>query len=198
MRALLLMGVVAFVGCKSPSEAIIEAATGGKVDIKEGKVSFQGKDGSVTTVTDDGKGGGRVVVTNDKGETATVDAQEGQMRIKSKDGVAEWGTGKLPEGFPLPMLDGAAIQTSTKNSSEKGDAFHVIATSKDEPAAIADFYAKALKDKGFEKIDRSEHNMGGTSMVTLAARKKDQAAAVTVMREEGKDESMVTIAWGPK
>lgn len=193
MRALLVLAVATMFACKSPEERILEAATGGKVDIEDGEVTIEGEDGTVTLKTH-GEGG-KVTITTGKGEKATIDGEAGAMRVVSEDGVAEWGTGELPEGFPLPLMDDAEILTSSSSENDGKKDFHVIAKVDAAPKAVGDFYASELKAKGLKKVRRSQHSMGAGAMVTLSGRNKKHEVAVTAVREKKGDETVVTLVW---
>ncbi len=197
MRSVWVLVIATTFACKSPEELIVEAATGGKVDVEDGKVTIEGEDGEVVTMKSDGEGG-KVTITNEKGETATIDGDEGTMRVVSKDGVAEFGTGKLPEGFPLELIAGAQVVTASKSSEGKGDSFHVMAHVDKEPAQVADFYATALEGEGFKKIKRTEHSMGEGAMVTLNGRKKKVNVAVTAVTEKKSEKTMLTVVWSAR
>jgi hypothetical protein len=196
MRALWVVAVAATFACKSPEERIIEAATGGKVDIEKGKITIEGEDGRMTVKTDDE--GGKLTVTNEKGEKATLDGKTGTMRVVSEDGVAEWGTGKLPEDFPLSLLDDAEVMTSSRTEEGGKKSFHVMAKVDATPKEVADFYAGELKAKGLKKVKRAEHSMGAGAMVTLSGRNKKLNVAVSAVRENAGDETVVTLAWSER
>ena len=194
MRCLSLVVLVVLFACKSPQEMVLEAATGGKVDIKDGKITVKGEDGQTVVVKGD-ESKGSVTITNDKGETATISGDDGTMRVVSEKGVTELGTGKLPEGFPLPLFAGAKVVTSSSSTEGKVPTFHLVAEVDAGPKAVADFYAKALDEKGFKKVQRTEHQMGAGAMATLAAKQKGLDVAVTVLKQEDQGKTMLTIAW---
>jgi hypothetical protein len=198
MRFALVLVIATTFSCKSPEEMIIEAATGGAVDIENGKVTIKGEDGEVVTMNSDGEGG-KVTITNEKGEKATIDGKDGTMRVVSKDGVAEFGTGKLPEDFPLELIDGATVVTSSSSNEDDKKSFHVMAHVDKAPKAVADFYADKLKAEGFKKVKRTEHNMGDGAMITLNGRKgKKVNVAVTAVREKKSDKTMLTVVWNQR
>jgi len=188
-KILFVAFVVSAFACKSPGEAIAEAvaeaaaeaATGGKVDIKDGKITVKGEDGEVATITTDKEGEeGSVRITNNKGETA------------------QFGVGAtLPEGFPLPLIDGAKIVSSTKSEGEEAT-FHIIAEVNKSPKDIADFYVEELKNKGFNKVQRTAHDMGTGSMVSLTTNKEKTQVAVTIVHENKEEKSVMTIMWTAK
>jgi hypothetical protein len=95
-------------------------------------------------------------------------------------------------------MAGLKIESSSHNRNDKGEAFQVLASSDADPLAIADYFAKALKDKGFDKVQRSEQKAGDTAMVALSVNDKSVNIGVTVMRDATTKKSAVTIAWNPK
>ena len=72
MRLVLVLAIATTFACKSPEEMIMEAATGGNVDIDNGKVTIKGEDGEVVTM-DSNKEGGKLTITNEKGEKAKME-----------------------------------------------------------------------------------------------------------------------------
>jgi hypothetical protein len=198
MRLALALVIATTFACKSPEEMIVEAATGGKVDIEKGKVTIKGEDGEVVTMNSDEEGG-KVTITNEKGEKATIDGKDGTMRVVSDDGVAEFGTGKLPEDFPLELIDGAKVVTSSSSNEGDKQSFHVMAHVDKAPKEVADFYAEKLEAAGFKKVKRTEHSMGNGAMITLNGRKgKKLTAAVTAVREKEGDKTMLTVVWSAR
>ena len=183
-------------GCKCMGETLIETATGGKVKIDGSKVTVTNERGEVATLTAEGKDGkGTIVVTNEKGEKATLTGDEKGVRIQSKDGAAEFGTGKVPEGFPLPVIDGAQVASGTRHETPKGVGFSLMASSDKDPTTIADFYQRALKEKGFTVERVQNPSMAG--MVVLNGKQKKLAANCTVMRETADKPSSFILSWQP-
>ncbi len=194
MRRCAFLVLLAAVGCKSPQDMILEAATGGQVDIKEGKITVKGEDGK-TVVVQGNEAQGSLTITDEKGETATISGKDGSLRVVSDKGVTEIGGAKIPEGFPLPLIDGAKVVTSSSSTTGKAPVYHLVAEVDGAPKAVADFYAQALADKGLAKVQRTEHQMGAGAMVTLTAKQKGLEVAVTVIKQEDKGKTMLTIAW---
>ena len=201
MRYLLPLMLMVFSGCDNPAESMIEAATGGKVKIDGETVTIEGEDGEkITTNLEKGKDGKvTTTVTNEKGETAKWSADGKKMTVETAEGKAEWGAAKVPEGFPLPVIDDAKIITAaTSNQKKKGTMYHVSLMVKKEAKAVGDFYESALKKEGL-KVKRTEHKMAEASMVMLNGRKgKKVQSTVHVSGREGTDEVTVMINWTQK
>lgn len=179
--------IISFSSCSACSpgewaaEKLIEKATGISVDEKDGSVTFRSKDGELTVSDKDGEA---VLVAKGKdGETLRVGGAEG----------------KLPEGFPLPVADGAKVENSV--SKGKGAERHFVVTLSSPAAAtgrIADFYERELKRKGLE-VERSNFEVDGALSVSMTGRGEgDVSAAVTIFANQGDDNALISVSWEQK
>ncbi|MBI3179847.1 MAG: hypothetical protein HYZ27_09320, partial [Deltaproteobacteria bacterium] len=82
------------------------------------------------------------------------------------------------------------------SSQGKGAQFHVTLKANENAVAVADFYEKALKDKGLA-VQRSEHKMNADMMTTLVGKKDKTEATVTAMQKSG-EATTVMVNWVSK
>lgn len=193
MRHTLLLLLLVFSGCKCMGEKLLETATGGQVKLDGNTLTVKNEKGETVTMTGNE---GKLTVTNDKGETATVEGNEQGVRIVGKEGTAEFGTGKVPEGFPLKVIDGAKVESGMKSQGAKGEVFTLMATVAKESAAIADFYEADLKAKGF-KIERVQ-NPAMANLIVLSGKKPAVTASITITREAPDKPAALMISWNPE
>ena len=194
MRIFATLLLICFSGCKCMGEKLLETATGGQVKVDGNSLTIKNEKGETATFSGEGKDGkGTLVVKNEKGETSTVVSDDKGLKVQSKDGTAEFGTGKIPDGFPLPLIDGATVQSGIHNKTAKGDSFTLMASVTKDTAAIADFYAKELKTKGF-KVEKVQ-NPAMANMVIVNGKKAKLSANCTVMRETPEKPASLMISW---
>ena len=159
------------------TEVALEAATGEEVDI----------DGKTVTVKD--AEGNTVKTTRD---------EDGKVVIEGKDGRAVIGGTEIPENFPLPVMDGLKAETSMSGDQEGKQQFMVAFSTDLEVKAVADFYEKALKEKGL-KVRRVQMSDKGKEAIMLAGEKKPKTeAAVYIGRDAGKEKTKLSIQWTSK
>ena len=94
--------------------------------------------GAAVTIDAHGEGGesGRLTITK-KGE-------EGETQL------LEYGLPGVPEGFPkdFPVYEGADV-TGGRMTGADGEAYMLTLTTEDDVAAVAEYYKKALPEKGY-------------------------------------------------
>jgi hypothetical protein len=122
------------------------------------------------------------------GGKAKGDMSGDKVTIKGEDGefvMAGSSDGKLPDDFPkdVPVYEGAKIRQTI--SAGKGKS--VTMSTKAAASAIADFYAKAMKDGGWKE----EMTMRQETMTMLSYSKEDRQTSVMV--NDSGDERMVTL-----
>ncbi|MEE8409897.1 MAG: hypothetical protein V3T05_09845, partial [Myxococcota bacterium] len=173
----------------------------GKVKIDGKTVTIEGKDGEKITANLEKGEDGKITttVTNKKGEVAKWTADGKKMTMETAEGTAEWGAAKIPDGFPLPVIDGAKIVSAASSTlKKKGTMYHVALTVKKAANEVADFYETALEKEGLS-VQRTEHKMAEANMVMLNGRKGEKVhAAVNISGRPGKDEVTVMINWTQK
>ena len=136
----LLAGWLALVcGCEQAEEKATEAASGGQVQVQSDgdKMVIRTEEGEAVIDRE----GGKMVVTTPEGETATVTMGQDAARFEGKDGTLTIGGGKVPDGFPLPVMPGAQVVQSahSKKPEGGGDSFQVTMTTKSKLADAAGF-----------------------------------------------------------
>ena len=163
MRSNLALSVFALsftFGCST--ESLIETASGGKVKIDESgkQVTIQTDKGAVNIQGEEG----RAVFTGPGGEKMTV-----------TDGK------EIPKDFPLPIIDGGVVTTAAEMKEDTGVMYNLGLETDKQPSEVADFYSKALSDKGL-KVNRNDMKTDDGTAVILNA----QDGATKVMVQAGR------------
>ena len=134
-------------------------------------------------------------IERSSGGKAQVDLGEGSMKVKTKDGTAEWGSNKLPADWATdaPIYPGASIQFSGSSNPTTGQPGAVaILETKDSNTQVLEYYKKELAAQGWKIVANFET---GTS-ATIAASKGDRNIGITSATSEGK--TVITVAVGKK
>lgn len=181
---LAIVSLVFFASCSacSPSEwaaeKLIEKATGISVDEKAGTVTFKSKEGEFTL--------------SDKGEEAVI-------AIKGKDGEeVRIGSSekKLPQGFPLRLIDGATIASSMSVGKGKNESFIVtLEAPANSHERIAEYYERELRSKGVE-VERTRFEVEGNVSISLTGNGDDGVtSSVSVWSDSEASKTVATISW---
>lgn len=186
MRTIALLSGLALVGltgcenaAESMAESMVEAASGGEVEIdRDGKkVRIKTDEGEVTTeVNEDGETA-RAVVTGPDGEKATFTSGK-----------------EVPADFPLPILEGAEVMSSTQMKQNGGAMYNVTIKTDQEPAQAADFYVEALKAKGL-KTKRNELETDENLTIMVNGQSKTHQVMVNAARKGGDEKTTVLLHW---
>ncbi len=145
-------------------------------DIKNGKFSMEGSDGSKVNV---GEGG--VQVTDEKGQTTTI-----------AGGV---GTSNLPDW--LPIYPGATAQSSFSATGANGGAVTMLETTDSADQALA-FYEGKLKDAGFT-VEKNAYQVNNqTAGGTVTAKDGGDKGEVTVLVGAQGGKTSITITHSNK
>ncbi len=167
--ALVLAGaLLALTGC-GLAEKAVEKATEKAVEKATG-VSVDSKGGSVTLKGKDG-------------ETLTIDAESG---------------GKLPEGFPFQLYPGAKVNSSSRMTADGKASYVVEIGFKGEAAPVADFYEKAISEKGIEDMSRTESESNGTVDIFLTGDSETEGGFITITVDTKTEEGTASFIWGAK
>jgi hypothetical protein len=176
--------------CQKAGEAALSAATGGALDMKDGKMTITNEKGEKVVVTTDGKGdSGKLEITGPKGEkvvmtgegkagTVTMTGPDGQkVNLVAGDNVA------VPAECPLKLTAGFSAVTAQGGTDGKGKkTCMVMAKGAGAPADVAADYERQLKGLGYE-VKRSEMKMDQMESVQLAGTKGDSTLNVNVMKD---------------
>jgi len=135
-----------------------------------------------------------VVVKTPDG-TATIDADNETTRIQTKDGTMTFGGGEVPEGFPLSLMPQSQVEHSAHMTQPDGsEVFQVTSTVAGEVKAVADYYEKALKEKGVA-VTRTDQSYDGSKSVMLLGESDDAEVNALVLKESGETQTSATITW---
>ncbi|MCB9743698.1 MAG: hypothetical protein H6740_13950 [Alphaproteobacteria bacterium] len=130
--------------------------------------------------------GAEDVELDDDGASFRIETADGKLELNSKDGQA-------PEGFPLAIYPGAAINGSMKSAAEGKDGFFVLLTTTDSPKQVLEFYEKELKSKDMGEVTRTDINSDGKQAYMLAAEGGAMTAAIAIGEDDGKTNAMITL-----
>ena len=130
------------------------------------------------------------IKVDNKGETVTVTNKDGEkLTLSGQDG-------KLPEGFPLPLMKGAAVGSATKMSTNDKVAYSVEITYTIPHKEVGDFYEQALKDLGI-KVERTDVTSDDDVTIMLVG-SSDKHEAWIMVNGQGEKGGSVTVMWGDK
>ena len=151
---------------------------------KDAKVDIK-KDGSVSTQ-----------VTNEKGETTTMNIQggggSGTFSTTSPQGTTTIGEGaKVPDGFPkdVPVYAGAKVMASITNN-ENGGMFSLNLETTEPLAKVSEYYKKEMAAQGWKTEQTTE--MGGDSPMNMYNYTKAETS-VMVMAVGEKDKTTIAL-----
>jgi hypothetical protein len=142
------------------------------IETPQGKVTVQEKEG-------------KIEVKNEKEDVTVVgDENQGQVKIKTRDGEStiSYNKNKLPDNFPkdIPVYSPAQVQMT--QVMENGKNVMASLNTEDDPGKIMQFYKKAFSQAGWEV--KGEMNMGNTSL--LQGEKGERELNVTINRDQEK------------
>jgi len=142
------------------------------IETPQGKVTVKEKEG-------------KFEVKNEKEDVTVVgDENQGQVKIKTKDGesIISYNKNRLPDNFPkdIPVYSPAQVQMT--QVMENGKNVMASLSTEDDPGKIIQFYKKAFSQAGWEV--KAEMNMGSTSL--LQGEKGEKELNVTVNRDQEK------------
>ncbi len=145
-------------------------------DIKNGKFSMEGSDGSKVNFGD-----GKVEVTDEKGETTTI--------------AGGTGTSNLPDW--LPAYPGATASSSFSATGASGGAVTMFESTDSADEALA-FYEEKLKDAGFtvEKNAYAVNNQ--TAGGTVSGKNGGDKGEVTVLVGAQGGKTSITVTHSTK
>ena len=189
----LLAGLVVICGCEKAEEKTIEAASGGQVQVESDgdRMVIRTEEGEAVIDRD----GGKMVVTTPEGETATVTMGQDAARFEGKDGTFTIGGGKVPDGFPLPVMPGAqVVQSAHSTKPEGGESFQVAMTTTSKLADAATFYKKAMEDEGLS-VERRDMQMGQAAQAHLMGKSGTTRAVVIIGSAADAETTTVSISW---
>lgn len=169
------LGLVLLAGCGA--KTVAETATGVQVD-QEGDTTTITTDEGQTTYSADGN---NVTITNDKGETLTMTTEEG----------------KVPDGFPLPVLPGSKVTTGMRADSNGKISYTVEFQMSGDIQEAAAVYEKELKDRGLT-VSRTDVSDDTQVTVMLMADSEKESGWVSFTGEKGSRDFTIGVLLGDK
>lgn len=143
-----------------------------------------------------------------EGETVTIETEDGRKtlvqhdgdasRIQMPDGTVTVGRNSLPAGFPLPVAPGTEVKSSSHfNPPDKDEMFQITTEIAAPVDKIAEFYEKAMKDKGLE-VSRLEQKSDRETLIVLTGKSDKVEAMVSTTRESKAARTAVVVHWSQK
>ncbi|OGQ24568.1 MAG: hypothetical protein A2138_16390 [Deltaproteobacteria bacterium RBG_16_71_12] len=176
----LAVALIVPTGCKKAIEsaegAAIAAASGGKAKLTA--------DGNIEVKTDEGTA--KIELSGDKG-VATI---TGQNADGTKFNAAFGADAKVPDGFPLPVMDGIKVMQGVVGDKNGKKSYAIMGTIAKPAKEVADFYDAAMKKAGLT-VTRSEANLGGMVMLSLSGEGGGHKMGLVV--QEAKGQTNVTF-----
>ena len=128
-----------------------------------------------------------------------ADANDEETTISLGDFEASMGE-KVPEGFPLPVYEGTIVTMGQRvdlGASEMFTLYFEIPAA--DPVEVADFYDKALRDKGLEVERQASENIGFAGQKIVNLKVQDGTFLVTSMIASDEEGGIGgTLSWrGP-
>jgi len=104
--------------------------------------------------------------------------------------------GKLPDGFPLPLIKGGKVGSATKITTNNKDGYSVELTYSGTHKEAADFYQKALKDLDIE-VERTDVSAQDEVTIMLMGQ-SDKHDVWLMVNGKGEKGGTIAIMWGDK
>jgi hypothetical protein len=88
----------------------------------------------------------------EKSTGVEVDEKGGKVKVKTKEGEAEFGAKEFPKDFPkdFPIYSGGSDIASTRVETGEGVSMNVSYKVNDDVSAVSDFYKESLPENGYE------------------------------------------------
>jgi len=127
--------------------------------------------------------GGTITFTGEDGEQVTLSGSSAE--------------GKLIDGFPLPIYDGAKVVSSGRLSANNRTNYSAELSFTGDAQAVADFYEKVLKEQGAE-VNRTQLDADGEVTILLSGQSETKSGWITVIRNEAEESGTANLLWGDK
>lgn len=153
------------------AEEIIEAQTGGEVDVEGDSVVIQSEDGDATIEFSEDDDGVTVSGTDESGEEITI----------------EMGGTEVPDGFPMPIYSpGEVTHVSSFDMGDTSSYSVTVEIDPDDSTDAINFYKEWLEGEG----------MSITSSESMVIAESDAVTSIVQVTPYG-DYSEVVLTWTP-
>lgn len=162
--------------CGNPSETVAEQI-------------IESQTGADVNISDDG---GSMQVTDDEGNTVDFNSSDGTVVITGTDeegneSVVEMGGTEIPDGFPMPLPDGAEVTFVSSIDTPQGASMSVtVKIDPGDAAAVLEMYKGWYADQGMEVTSSEAMVIGGS----------DSVASLVQIADYG-DYAEVILTWSP-
>jgi hypothetical protein len=169
------------------------------VDEAKGLITIKDKKtGETITINLEQAQSGKVVFKKDGEDEASfeADGEKGSLEVKTKEGVAKFGSAAAAEGLPdwFPAYPGAKVQGNYSTHGQDGYSGGYQFTTEDPVERVVRFYEDSLKQIGFKMTTNIAQADGKTTggIATGEDAAKKRTAFVTVSAsEEGTQVSVI-------
>lgn len=141
-----------------------ESGTLNMSDIKEGKISFKNDKGASVTIGGNGKDGGVIKVTDEKGNQSVIT-----------------GSGGAPKDLPswVPNYPGGTTQGTFDANTNEGHSGAFTVSTTDSVSQVMSWYESQLKSAGL-KVDKSTYSANGKDGGTVSGKSDDDKRTVSI------------------
>lgn len=165
---------ITFRNTKTGETFVVEAQ-----DVKEGRISFESKEGKVTVDTSGSEGSGTLTVTNDEG-TTVIRGGAGEAAD-----VPDW----------IPRYPGASISGTYTASGPEGETGAFSLATGDSPREVLDWYKETLEGEGYEIRSQSFSGQGQGLVGLITATHPDSGRSVTVTATREGEETRAAVQY---
>jgi hypothetical protein len=191
MRLMLALILIILAGCSKEKE--YTDSKGNKVKVGGDTMTIQTKDGKATFK----KEGGSVVIESKDGKQ-TFTQKDGVQKLETKDGTMSYGEQKVPDGFPLSVMPGSKVESSAHvKPAGQPEVFNLMCKNPAPLEKVAEFYEKAIKDKGLE-IKKTEIKSDDGAQVMINGTSEAIEAMVMVMKPAKEKQTTAMVTWNIK
>lgn len=148
-------------------------------DVKEGRINFESKEGTVTIDTSGGEEGGTLTFTSEEGTTV----------IRGGAGEAA----DIPDW--IPRYPGATMSGTYTASGPEGETGAFSLASGDSPREILDWYKERLEGEGYEIRSQSFSGEGQDFFGLITATQPDSGRSVNVSATREGDETRAAVQY---
>ncbi|MFY9820112.1 MAG: hypothetical protein WAM82_01945 [Thermoanaerobaculia bacterium] len=163
------------------NETTGETSTMSMDDVKGGKLTVKSDKGTATFDAS-GKDGGTFKVTDEKGQTTTMNAGAG-----------------APQNLPswLPVYPGGTVKGTFDTTSAEGRSAAFTVSTSDSVTKMMDFYESQLKSAGL-KVDRTNFSANGQDGGTLTGKSSDDKRQASVLFGSAEGQTTATVTYQEK
>jgi hypothetical protein len=131
------------------------------------------------------------------GVPVSVDANQKSLSFKGQGGeqytVSVPEAGKVPDGFPIPLMKGGTIAGAAKINTAEQNGWTAQLQFEAGHGAVADYYEKVMRERGF-KVDRVAVEAEGKPTVNLVVESGTEGGLLSISLADGTPTTMI-LGW---